>query len=123
MILRKALLAIAVSGAISCAAATPATFPGGSDAATKYLAEHIKYPARSMQNGIEGVVTLSFTVGTDGKISNITVERPLDPDLEAEAVRVVRGMPLWVPATDDAGQPVSQTVRLPVKFRLPADSE
>ncbi len=98
MILRKTLLAIAVSGAISCAAATPATFPGGSDAATKYLAEHITYPARSMQNGIEGVVTLSFTVGTDG-------------------------MPLWVPATDDTGQPVSQTVRLPVKFRLPADSE
>ncbi len=76
-----------------------------------------------MQNGIEGVVTLSFTVGTDGKISKITVERPLDPDLEAEAVRVVGGMPLWVPATDDTGQPVSQTVRLPVKFRLPADSE
>lgn len=115
------LAAVALGTALGAGAATPASFPGGEEQMQDFLSKNIQYPARAQNNGIEGVVQLTFTVGPDGRIGKISVERPLDPDLESEAVRVVRAMPAWVPATDDNGAPVSQSVSLPVKFRLPAE--
>lgn len=99
-------------------AASPASFPGGDEALLAYLSTNVKYPAFARDNGIEGTVTVLFVVGVDGSISNVKVARPLDPDLESEAVRLVKGMPVWIPATDDNGTPVSSEASLPVKFRL-----
>lgn len=104
--------------AIGAFADTPATFPGGPEELDKYLATNVKYPVFAMENGIEGTVTVNFIVGRDGSISEVKVARPLDPDLEAEALRIVKGMPKWTPATDDSGAPVETPVSLPVKFRL-----
>ncbi|MCM1319881.1 MAG: energy transducer TonB [Muribaculaceae bacterium] len=117
--MKHLLLTIALA-AVSAGvyAATPATFPGGQEALSDYLNANVVYPAFARDNGIEGTVTVLFVVGTDGSISNVKVARPLDPDLEAEAVRIVKNMPNWTPATDDAGTPVSSEATLPVKFRL-----
>lgn len=101
------------------AAATPASFPGGQDALQEYIASKISYPQSAIDNMIEGVVTVEFTVNADGSVSDAKVTHPLDPDLEAEAVRIVKSLPAWTPATDDSGKPVSQRVDIPVKFRLP----
>ncbi len=103
---------------LGAAAATPASFPGGQEALDQFLVENVRYPAIAQENGIEGTVTVNFTVNADGSIAAVKIVRPLDPDLEAEARRVVTKMPSWTPATDDSGRPVTSTVTLPVKFRL-----
>lgn len=107
-----------VASALSLFAGTPASFPGGSDKLYEYLQNNVKYPAFAQENGIEGTVTVDFMVADDGRISAVKIARPLDPDLEAEAIRVVKSMPAWQPAIDDNGNPVSSPVSLPVKFRL-----
>lgn len=117
--MKKALIAGAMAlVSMSAYSATPASFPGGDDALMSFLSTNVTYPAMAQENGIEGTVIVLFAVATDGAITNIHVARPLDPDLEEEALRVVKIMPAWIPATDDSGTPVSSDVTLPVKFRL-----
>lgn len=108
------LLLVAVAGR---AADTPA-YPGGEEAMKKYLAENLKYPARAIQNGIEGNVPLQFIVKADGSISSVKVMRMIDPDLEAEAIRLVKAMPAWVPASRD-GKPADAVAAIVIDFRLP----
>ena len=110
-----AALALSATAAL---AATPASFPGGDEACKAFLVNEIHYPPYASENGIEGTVTVSFTVAADGSIGDVKVVRPLDPDLEAEAIRVVKAMPAWIPATDDAGTPVAQSATLPIKFTI-----
>lgn len=96
----------------------PAQFPGGAEAMHTYITKNLKYPQMSINNGIEGVVTLRFLVKTDGSLNNITVIRLVDPDLEAEAIRLVKGMPAWAPATVE-GKPIDSESTLPITFTLP----
>lgn len=95
------------------AAATP-TFPGGEAALKAYLDQNLKYPPRAIENGIEGNVPLQFVVKADGSITSVKVTRMIDPDLEAEAIRLVKNMPAWIPA--DSGD---ATADLTIVFRLP----
>lgn len=92
-------------------------FKGGESALEAYISTNMKYPASAKANGVEGVVQLQFTVKADGSIGPIKVVRLIDPDLEAEAIRLVKSMPAWIPA-DKGGVAVDATVTLPVKFTL-----
>lgn len=103
--------------AMANAQTTKASFPGGDEACKEYLNKTVKYPVTAIENGIEGTVTLLFTVKTDGTIGNIKIKRMIDPDLEAEAIRVVKSMPAWTPATTD-GKAVESTAEISVPFRL-----
>lgn len=118
----KKLLAtlLLLLGAVSLYAADQPSFSGGDQALKKYLAENLKYPAQASENGIEGNVPLQFIVKADGTITSVKVTRMIDPDLEAEAIRLVKSMPAWTPATKD-GKPVDATATLEVEFRLPGD--
>lgn len=98
------------------AADTP-QYPGGKAALDEYISTTIKYPEMARENGIEGVVNVSFTVQPDGTIGSIKIVRMVDPDLEQEAIRVVKSMPKWEPATKD-GQPVAATATVDVPFTL-----
>lgn len=106
--------------AVAAYADGKATFPGGDAALQKYIAENLKYPEQAMRNGIEGNVPLQFIVKTDGTITSVKVMRMIDPDLEAEAIRLVKSMPAWTPATAN-GQPEESVATLNVEFRLPDD--
>lgn len=98
----------------------PASFPGGDKALASYLEKNLKYPKPSISNGIEGVVHVKFLVKTDGSLNNLSIVRLVDPDLEAEAIRLVKGMPAWKPATV-AGSPVDSESVVIVTFTLPDD--
>lgn len=93
-------------------------FPGGEDALATYLTENIQYPASAAEMGIEGVVTVDFMVKSDGTIGEAKIVRMIDPDLEDEAVRVIKAMPKWNPGMK-GGAAVDAWFRLPIKFRLP----
>lgn len=110
------LLAVACI-ALAAHALTPASFPGGNDAYQEYIASNLKYPATAKDNGIEGVIKLQFTVNADGSIGNIKVTKMVDPDLEAEAIRLVKQMPAWTPANDN-GTPVESIGTISVAFTL-----
>lgn len=112
-----ASLAIAIP-AMAQSDTIPAQFPGGEKAMNTYITKNLKYPQVSINNGIEGIVTLRFLVKTDGSLNNITVVRLVDPDLEAEAIRLVKGMPAWTPAKVD-GTPIDSESSLPITFTLP----
>ncbi len=92
-------------------------FPGGLLHLMRYLSEHIKYPAAAMDNGCSGTVVLHFVVETDGSISNIKVLMGVCPSLDNEAIKVVSGMPKWIPG-HIKGKPVRVSFNLPVKFSM-----
>ena len=93
------------------------SFPGGAEALTKYLAENTKYPEIAKENGVEGIVVVGFMVASDGNLNNLKVLKFVDPDLEKEAMRVVGGMPAWIPAEKD-GTPIEAPSKVEVPFIL-----
>jgi TonB family protein len=94
-------------------------FPGGSDSLRLYLNEHIRYPEIDMEMGNEGTVYVQFVVEKNGMITNVKVARGASgaKGLDAEAVRVVSGMPKWSPGYL-RGVPVRYQMTLPVRFQL-----
>ncbi|MDF3027467.1 MAG: hypothetical protein K0S23_1774 [Fluviicola sp.] len=97
----------------------PAIFPGGYDALKKYLAENIVYPSFAKEAGISGKVFLKFVVSDKGRISNVKIMRgiPDCPECDKEAIRVVKGMPAWIPGKVK-GKAVNSVFNLPVQFKL-----
>jgi len=93
-------------------------FQGGdANAFSKWVNQNLAYPDIAKENGIQGRVTLQFTVGTDGKVSGVKVLRGVDPSLDKEAVRVVSSSPKWTPGKQ-RDRPVKVTYTFPVIFQL-----
>lgn len=93
-------------------------FPdGGMPGLMKYLSANIRYPEAAHKAGTQGRVTVQFVVGKDGSIGNVSILRGVDPALDAEAIRVISGMPKWKPGTQK-GEPVNVKYTVPVMFRL-----
>lgn len=93
------------------------SFPGGISGLRTYLNQNIRYPAEAQENCVQGRVVVSFVVGKDGHISDVTVLRSVDPSLDKEAIRVIRNMPRWTPGKQ-GGEPVRVRYNVPVSFRL-----
>ena len=104
-----------------CIPETMPYFPGGQELLLKYLAVNIKYPASAVKAKKQGRVIVTFIVQKDGSITHAKIARSIDPELDAEALRVVKGMPKWTPGTQ-LGKPVSVKYVLPVKFSLQKDA-
>ena len=95
--------------------AQPAVPLGGTRKYADFLAAHQKYPAEALQKGIQGTVPVSFVVGRSGSIEEVKVTTPLNPLLDAEALRLIKSGPKWTPAKHK-GQVVRQRVTIPVSF-------
>ena len=91
-------------------------FPGGMEALFKYMAENMKYPEDAKKQQVEGRVLVQFIVETDGSVSNTEVLMRVFPSLDAEAVRVISGMPKWIPGKQN-GKVVRVKYTIPVSFR------
>lgn len=92
-------------------------FPEGDAALFYYLGREIDYPSVAVENGSEGMVYVSFIIDTDGRIFDVVVLSGVDPYIDLEAVRVVKEMPNWKPATKN-GVPIRVNYNLPISFRL-----
>ncbi len=97
-------------------------FPGGEAAMMRYLSQNIKYPPSAAKNNIEGRVILQFVVEKDGQIGEVKIVRSVDPELDAEAVRVVKTMPNFIPGRQD-GKPVAVWYTIPISFKLQGKPE
>ena len=90
---------------------------GGMRAGLEFMARNLRYPTKAREAGKQGRVIVQFVVREDGLLSDFKVLRPVDPWLDAEAIRVISTMPKWKPATVK-----DKTVRcrytVPVTFKL-----
>ena len=87
---------------------------------SKWVNENLKYPQAAKDAGVQGRVTLQFTVYPDGSVRDTKVLRGVNPDLDAEALRVVSASPDWTPGYVK-GEPVKVTYTFPVIFKLSGD--
>ena len=110
-----ALLAIGLG--MNAYADSKPQFPGGEEALKKYVKENTRYPESAKENGIEGIVVIDFIVEINGELQNFKVEKFIDPDLETEALRIVKGMPAWIPAEKN-GSPIQAPAKVDVPFIL-----
>lgn len=92
-------------------------FPGGIQELMSFLSKNIKYPASAMAKNVQGRVIVQFVVEKDGTLTEFKVMRSVDPDLDAEALRVMKEMPKWKPGMQ-RGQVVRVKYTVPVTFRL-----
>lgn len=92
-------------------------FPGGAPELYQYLARNIKYPKSAKERKVQGRVISQFVVRKDGSITDVKVVKGVDADLDAEAVRVISGMPKWKPGMQK-GEAVDVKYTIPVTFRL-----
>ena len=92
-------------------------YPGGDSALVKFLSSNVKYPEKAREKSIEGKVLVWFDISKEGKIENIRVPEPVNKDLDAEAIRVVKLLDNFKPATMN-GKPVKMVYKLPITFKL-----
>ncbi len=92
-------------------------FPGGDAAMFEYLAANLKYPEEAKKTRIGGRVICQFVVTSEGQIGDVKVMRGVSPELDQEAVRVIKAMPAWTPGQHN-GQAVSVRYTLPIMFEL-----
>ncbi|HVV55573.1 MAG TPA: energy transducer TonB [Mucilaginibacter sp.] len=93
-------------------------FPGGLKQFYQYLTKNTHYPKTAVKYRIQGKVYLSFIIEKDGSISDVKVTKGLSKDIDAEAVRVLRNSPKWIPGTHDR-KPIQYHYSMPMNFELP----
>jgi protein TonB len=83
----------------------------------KWLTRNLKYPSSAQQRKIQGKVVAQFIVNKDGSISDITLVQKVSPELDREALRVLRMMPKWQPGIYH-DEPCRTKVCIPIVFKL-----
>ncbi len=89
-------------------------FPGGKEALIKYLAESPRLE-RPDSSTAESVAVL-FIVNKEGEVTQPMIVGGASTELDAEALRVVRDMPKWIPG--DAKEQLAIVYVVPVPFKL-----
>lgn len=92
-------------------------FPGGAVEMMKWLTKNLKYPEGAQRRKKQGRVVVQFDINTNGKVSDIKIIKSIDPQLDREALRVIRMMPDWKPGMQN-DKPCRTRVVVPVWFRL-----
>ena len=92
-------------------------YPGGMGELMKFLQRNVRYPKEAQEQGKQGRVVVQFVVEKDGSITDAKIAKSVDPQLDAEALRVVNAMPNWTPGKQ-RGKEVRTYFTIPVTFRL-----
>lgn len=98
-----------------CIPETFPQFPGGHIALVEYLSKNIKFPKEKEKENVRARVVASFTVDKDGSITDAKIVRSQGEAFDNEALRVINGMPKWIPGTQN-GKAVSVKYTLPITF-------
>ena len=92
-------------------------FPGGEMAMLQFMAENLVYPESCKEQKIQGRVMVTFVVAKDGSVTETEVVKSVNPEIDAEALRVVNSMPKWKPGKQN-GKEVRVKMTVPVIFKL-----
>lgn len=93
-------------------------FPGGQDAMFAFIDSNLVYPENLSKAGISGLVFVQFVITSTGAVDpdRIDVMRGVHPQLDQEAIEVIRKMPAWTPGKQ-RGKPVAVYMRYPIRFK------
>ena len=92
-------------------------YPGGTNGLMLYLAKSIKYPIDAQKSKTQGRVVVQITIDKEGRVTNPKIVQSVSPSLDAEAIRVVTGMPRWE-SGKNKGEAVAVQYTLPINFKL-----
>ena len=92
-------------------------YPGGDGEILKYIGEKTVYPEAAKKKGITGKVIVRFVVEKDCSVSEPTILQSVNPELDAESLRVVKTLKFEKPAKN-AGVTVRCFYMLPITFSL-----
>ncbi len=93
------------------------SYPGGTTKLMEFLNNNVMYPKIAQKKGIQGRVVVKFIVEKNGMVTNVETLRQVNPELDNEAIRVVKSMPKWTPGMHN-GKAVRVKYCLPISFRL-----
>lgn len=92
-------------------------FPGGNAAIQYYFYKNQQYPVNALLAGIKGNTIVSFVVNEKGMVEDAKIVSGFDPELDMEAIRLVKSMPQWQPAIYK-GKPIACMLIIPVDFAI-----
>lgn len=96
----------------------PPAYIGGMTMILHVFSVNLSYPVRDLENGVQGIVVLGFTVDKQGMTRDLRILKSVSPGIDEEALRL--GALLgdnWVPGEVD-GQQADVRFTLPMQFRL-----
>jgi len=93
------------------------SFIGGQNALSQYMNDNLQYPDAAEKKGVEGKVYVLFNVEKDGTITDVKIGKSVDPDLDQEAVRLVKNMPKWEPGRKRGKATLVKNMRMPITFK------
>ncbi len=93
------------------------SFPGGDEKLMEWISQHIVYPPGCWESHIQGRVIIRFLIKADGSVGEAEIIRGVYPELDKEALRVVKSLPKFNPATLN-GKAVEYWFTLPITFKL-----
>lgn len=96
---------------------TKPEYPGGESALLSEIGRNMKYPITAVEKKMEGRVVCKFIIEADGSVSNPEVIRSVDPDLDKEALRVIKTLKKFTPGKQ-RGEAVAVSYVVPIMFRL-----
>lgn len=91
--------------------------PGSGELILNYISKNIKYPENALKQGIQGQVTVKFFISSKGYVSGHEIKKSVSPDLDAEALRVLKTITRFEPARRD-GKAVPAWYEIPISFNL-----
>jgi TonB family protein len=92
-------------------------FPGGEQAMYSFIKKIAPYPAKAMDEGIQGKVFIGFVVDKFGNILQPEVLRGIGGGCDEAALKAVEAMPQWVPGKQHDSL-VNVRMRIPINFVL-----
>lgn len=104
-------------GTVVCFYPEVTQFVGGQDSLMSFIRKNAKYPEKAKAEKKSGNVYVSFIVDTTGEVTDVKIKRGVSPELDEEAIRVVKLMPKWKPAHQE-GKLVKQQFSFPIRFIL-----
>jgi len=92
-------------------------YPGGEEALLAYISANTQYPEVAKENNIQGKVIVRFCVTSKGGVDKVEILKGVDPELDKEAIRVVKTLPTFKPGKQ-GGKPVPVWFMVPINFTL-----
>jgi len=93
-----------------------AEYPGGNRKFYDFIKTYIKYPQKAIQNNIEGMVAVEFTIDTKGDYKDFSVIQDIGYGCSEEVISVIKSSKKWNPAFN--GLAVEQRFTIEIPFKL-----
>ncbi len=95
----------------------PPIYTGGTAEMHKFIANSLVYPPEASEQDKQGLVVYTFTVETDGTLTDFELIHRADEHLDQEALRILKLMPPWRPGKHKDVVVRSKTY-VPMYFKL-----